>query len=150
MNKLIHSIQIHVLEKDEDNLQRIYDVFTHIFPIDYDKENILIKNDKLEGLQHTIIHSLTLITTKERHNKILAKMIFSNIDNEMKSLLLNQIESRLDGEGNFYIRFDKHSLFDKHFQLTDSGDCFHIKIKVAGFPAKKPYFIQSIQQIINK
>jgi RNA-binding protein len=149
MNKLVHSIQINVLEKNEENLEKIHQSFSFLLPIDYEKEKIYVTYKKLTGLQHNIIHSLTLTTNKERHNTVLAESIFSNIDKDIKSLLVNQIESRLDEDGFFYIRFDKNALFNRLFQLTDSGDCFHIKIKIAGFPAKRPSFIRSIQTLIK-
>jgi len=96
MNKLVHSIQINVLEKNEENLEKIHQSFSFLLPIDYEKEKIYVTYKKLTGLQHNIIHSLTLTTNKERHNTVLAESIFSNIDKDIKSLLVNQIESRLD------------------------------------------------------
>jgi RNA-binding protein len=150
MNKLIHSIQITILEKNEENLEGIHDIFFHLFPIDFKKEQIDIKHEKLEGLEQKIIHSFSLITTKQRHNKILSESILSKINKETKKQLLNQLDSRLDDEGNFYIRFDKQELFHESFQLTDSGNCIHIKIKLAAFPAKKEQFKKSIETLIKK
>ena len=150
MNKLIHSIQITILEKNEDDLEKIYDVLSFIFPINYKKECIDIKHENFEGLQKNTIHSISLTTTKERHNKSLSESLFSKLSDEIKKQLLDQIDSRLDDQGNFYIRFDKQELMKKSFQLTDSGNCVHIKIKMAAFPAKREQFKKSVGLLIKK
>ena len=150
MNKLIHSIQITILEKNEDDLEKIYDVLLFIFPADYKKECIDINHENFEGLQKNTIHSISLTTTKERHNKSLSESLFSKLSDEIKKQLLDQIDSRLDDQGNFYIRFDKQELMKKSFQLTDSGNCVHIKIKMAAFPAKREQFKKSVGLLIKK
>ena len=150
MNKLIHSIQITILEKNEDDLEKKYDVLLFIFPADYKKECIDINHENFEGLQKNTIHSISLTTTKERHNKSLSESLFSKLSDEIKKQLLDQIDSRLDDQGNFYIRFDKQELMKKSFQLTDSGNCVHIKIKMAAFPAKREQFKKSVGLLIKK
>jgi RNA binding exosome subunit len=150
MNKLIHSIQIKILEKDENNLDQIRKTLSFIFPVDIKKEKIEIKHEKLDGLQQNTIHSISLTTTKERHNKTLSESFLSKITDETKETLLDQIDSRLDEQGNYFIRFDKQSLFKGIFQLTDSGDCFHLKIKIAAFPAKKEHFKKTVETLLKK
>jgi RNA binding exosome subunit len=52
--------------------------------------------------------------------------------------LISQIESRLDEELFFFMRIDKDSWnIEKKTILTDSGNCYHIRITVAAFPKKR-------------
>ena len=91
-----------------------------------------------------------LETIKKRHNILLVEAIFRNLEkNEIKKIY-DQMESRLSDEGDFYMRLDKQSLLDKSFILTEDGDCFHIKIKTAGYPAKRQIFIKTIKRILDK
>ena len=150
MIKLIHSIQINVFEKDENNLEKINQIFQSLLPVDFIKEKIEVNHEKLEGFNQNIIHSLTLRTSKDKHNTLLSDTIFSNMNINDVDKIYNEIESRLNEEGYFYLRFDKDKFMKQIYQLTESGDCFHIKFKMAGFPAKRSAFIESINAMLNK
>ena len=41
MKRLVHSIEIRVFEKDASFISGIYDSFSEILPIDFDKEKII-------------------------------------------------------------------------------------------------------------
>ena len=58
-------------------------------------------------------------------------------------------EDRLDEECNFFIRLDKEKLMNGECWITDSGDCYHIKISVAAFPKKKERAKQVVEQIFS-
>src|SRR3989344_2840824 len=60
------------------------------------------------------------------------------ITKEQKQQLLDQLESRLHDNLHFYLRLDKDAMVNLgQLWLTDSGNCFHIEIVVAAFPAKR-------------
>ena len=146
MQKQIHSIKINVFEKNQDEIEKINQIYQYLLPLDFKKEKIDLHHEQLEGLNQKIIYSITLETNKKRHNILLIEAIFGNLEkNEIKKIY-GQIESRLSDEGDFYIRLDKQSLLDKSFILTEDGDCFHIKIKIAGYPAKRQIFITTIKK----
>ena len=150
MQKQIHSIKINVFEKNQDEIETINQVYQYLLPLDFKKEKINILHEQLEGFNQKIIYSITLETIKKRHNMMLVEAIFGNLEkNEIKKIY-DQIESRLSDEGDFYMRLDKQSLLDKSFIITEDGDCFHIKIKIAGYPAKRKIFITTIKEILDK
>ena len=150
MQKQIHSIKINVFEKNQDEIETINQVYQYLLPLDFKKEKINILQEQLEGFNQKIIYSITLETIKKRHNMMLVEVIFGNLEkNEIKKIY-DQIESRLSDDGSFYMRLDKQSLLDKSFILTEDGDCFHIKIKTAGYPAKRQIFITTIKKILEK
>ena len=150
MQKQIHSIKINVFEKNQDEIEKINQIYQYLLPLDFKKEKIDIHHEQLDGFNQKIIYSITLETIKKRHNLIILDTIFGNLEkNEIKKID-DQIESRLGDEGDFYIRLDKQSLLDKSFILTEDGNCFHIKIKIAGYPAKRQIFITTIKKILDK
>jgi RNA binding exosome subunit len=149
MQKLIHSIQLNVFEKNENEVEKIINLYHVILPIDFKKEKIQIQHKKLEGLQKQTIHSLSLQTNKKRHNMLLLKTILDNLDEKFIEQLNDQIESRLSDEGYFFIRLDKPLLLNDTYVLTDKGNCLHIKIKIAGYPAKRSSYLKSIKILLN-
>jgi len=75
--------------------------------------------------------------------------IIHELSNRINKQLNNQIESRLNDEGYFFIRLNKQLLLDNTYVLTDKGNCFHIKIKIAGYPAKRSTFLESIKILLS-
>jgi RNA binding exosome subunit len=149
MIKYIHSIQINVFEKNEQNIKKIKDVYQKLLPIDFIKENFVIQHEELEGFNKKSIHSLIIRTKKNRHNTILINSILNSLSKKDLIDIFKQMETRLDDEGNFYIRLDKKTLFNDHFNLVDHGDCFHIKIKILGYPANKKNYIESSKNLLQ-
>ena len=148
MEKLVHSVSLNVFEKHVECLPELQDVFHHFLPIDFKKNKIQIHHQQLEGFSG-IIHSLTLQTTSNRHNMLLLGSLFTHFTENDKELIEHQKESRLNNEGVFYIRLDKSLLLQNVFQLTDGGDCFHIKIKLAAYPATRERYFQNLHKLIT-
>lgn len=149
MEKLVHSVSLNVFERQIENFPLIHEVFHRFLPIDFEKNRIVIDHQQLEGFS-SIIHSLTLQTTSNRHNLLLLETLFSNLTKNDKNLLDQQKESRLNDDGVFYIRLDKPLLLQSIFKLTDTGDCFHIKIKLAAYPATREHYFENLQKLIDQ
>jgi hypothetical protein len=149
MDKLIHSVQINVLEKNHEAIQAIKDLYHQLIPLDYSKEDIEIDHERLQGFNQKTIHSLTLKTTKHKHNIKLLNTIFTNLPDTSIRRIIDQIESRVNHEGNLYIRLDKSSLLSDTYDLIDHGDCFHIKIKLAAFPANRENYLKTSQKLLR-
>lgn len=145
----MHSVSLNVFEKQVEEVPLLHEVFHRFLPIDFEKNHIAINHQELEGFSG-IIHSLTLQTTSNRHNLLLLETLFTNLTRNDKILLDNQKESRLDDDGVFYIRLDKSLLLQNVFQLTDGGDCFHIRIKLAAFPATRDGYFQNLRKLFDQ
>ena len=64
--------------------------------------------------------------------------------------MLEQKESRLDEDLNFFVRIDKEKWIDgKEMFLTDSGNCFHIKILIAAFPKKRENALKIVEKMFE-
>jgi len=148
MEKIVHSVSLNVFEKHVECLPELQDVFHRLLPIDFKKNKIQIHHQQLEGFSG-IIHSLTLQTTSNRHNVLLLASLFTQFTKNDKELIEHQKESRLNDEGVFYIRLDKSLLLQNIFQLTDGGDCFHMKIKLAAYPATRERYFQNLHKLIT-
>ena len=149
MVKIIHSITITVFEKNPGDLEKIKPVFKKILSLDFQKEKIILSCEKVEGFNQKEIHIFTLNVTKNNHIKKLLTTVFGRLSDDDKRKLIDQRESRLDDEGYFYFRLDKKSLLNDKFMLTEKGDCFHFKIKLASFPASRSGFLQSLDMLFS-
>ncbi|RLF38460.1 MAG: hypothetical protein DRN12_08360, partial [Thermoplasmata archaeon] len=130
-----------------DNLDIIYDILHYLLPVDFDKEKIDLSHEEVDGLTGDKIHIIKLKTTKNKHNNLLLSNVFNNLSMEDKKLIMEQRESRLNSEGYFFLRLDKDNLFRKKFVLTDGGNCFHFKIKLAAYPATQEQFMNVLERL---
>jgi len=148
--KLAHQIKIKVFsyEKFNDNDKIVLDKFLQLFPFDLKDEKIELKKKEVLGFNDQKITIFEVILAKEKHTKQFLENLIKNIDEDQKKLVLEQLESRLDDNLDFFLRFDKDEyLKNDKLILTDSGNCFHIKISVAVFPKKREIGLGIVKSI---
>ena len=149
MDKLVHTVQVNVFETNQNSLQSIKDLYHKMLPIDHSKEQVEIDYEQLQGFNQKIIHSLTLTTIKNRHNSLILNTIFTSLPTKSINKIIDQIETRVNHEGNLFLRLDKPSLLNNSYRLIDHGNCFHIKIKLAAFPANKDNYLKSSYKLLT-
>lgn len=149
MKKVVHNIKIRTFEKNPKKLNETKKIFNEILPVDFEKEKIDISHEKAEGFNQKTIHILTLQTSKRRHNHMLLNNIFNNMDQEGKKRVKKERKTRVDNEGNFYLRLDKKSLLNKKYEITEGGNCFHFTIKLAAYPMNKENILKSLDQLMK-
>ncbi len=114
-----------------------------------EKEKIKYEEKNAKGFQERNIKIHTIELEKDRHcNKFLEK-ITNKLTEEDKNTLISQT-NRLDDNMNFYIRLDKEKLNQGTYEVTETGECYHIKISVAAFPKRKDVAHKKIKEIIKK
>ena len=147
--KLIHRVYIHVFIKEGENAEKIEETLKSLIPIGLEKEKITINRQSAAGLEDKKIIIEEIILEKQRHINKFLNHLLTNLTNKQKELLLMQAESRLDDELHFFIRLDKDKLLNNEFEITDSGNCFHIKLSIAAFPAKREVGLEIINTIFQ-
>jgi len=146
--KLAHQIWINVFCKDNDDESTLLDKLKSLVPINLEKEKITIKRSSTKGFENKIlIYEIEL--KKPRHTNTFLKNLKKKLNQEQKTLILNQAESRLDHNLDFFIRLDKEKLLKDEIQITDSGNCFHIKISIAAFPKKRDIALDIIKKLFS-
>lgn len=150
--KILHTVTISVFIKPEDrNLlpdldDKVARAFHLLMPMDFDAEKIFLRKELAEGFNNRTITIYKLQIIKEAHTNIFVKKLLKVLNNDQIDLLLRQIDTRLDDELNFYIRFGKQELLREDIFIIDYGDCFHLKLAVAAFPRNKA----AAKEILNK
>jgi RNA binding exosome subunit len=154
--KYIHNAKITIFLKPEEYhntpelIIKIKNIFHKLLPIDFDKEKLAILEEQVESFENRKIKIYTLEFSKETHTKVFLKTLKDLLREEQCQTILKQEESRLDEELCFYIRLDKEAALKDVFELTDSGDCVHIKMHVTAFPKNREVGLKTVEEMFSQ
>lgn len=146
--KFAHSITITVFIKEDEDKELAKQKLQSLIPETIEKEKLKIEEQTATGLNDKKIAILKITIEKENHTKKFIENLLTKLGPEQKDTLIKQLDTRIDEECNFYIRLDKEQLSEDKYSLTDSGNCYHIKIVIAAYPAKKDSAIQAALQML--
>jgi RNA binding exosome subunit len=145
--KLAHNIKLSVFSHEEDDLDKLAQTITKLCPFDLEQEKLQLKQSTATGFKERKIKIFEILLTKERHTTKFLNHLKQNLSDDQRQLLINQTESRLDQELDFFIRLDKQKLLNENqFWITDSGNCFHIKISIAAYPANRETGLKVVKE----
>lgn len=148
--KQIHHIWLTVYCKPEDKEEDILTNLIGFFPFSLEEEKIKINRKSAITSEEREIVILQVHLEKTRHIKKFIEYLKGILDDQQKDLLLKQKESRLDESNHFFVRFDKDKLIDKgKYILTDKGNCYHLKISIAAFPATNENAFKIVEEIFG-
>ncbi|MCX6710008.1 MAG: hypothetical protein NTV63_03600 [Candidatus Woesearchaeota archaeon] len=149
--KLAHQVEIRVFSKENEDYQRIISGLKSLFPFSLEENKIAVSETCAEGFDEKKIRIAEVVVSRESLVKMFLKSIISKLSDEQVEMLNRQIDSRVDDEENFFLRLDKERLLSANeYFITDSGNCYHIKITVAAFPKKREVAASIARQILKK
>ncbi|HLD18507.1 MAG TPA: RNA-binding domain-containing protein [Candidatus Nanoarchaeia archaeon] len=136
--KTAAAIKLSFFCKPEEDKEALLKAFKKLIPFDLEIEKIQLKKTNAEGFNERKIEIYEVMFQKDRHINAFLDYLLAKLTKEQKQQLLDQLESRLHDNLHFYLRLDKDAMVNLgQLWLTDSGNCFHIEIVVAAFPAKR-------------
>jgi RNA-binding protein len=148
--KLAHIIKVKVFSNESDDEKIILERLLELFPFDIKQEKISLKRSTAIGFEEKKIIIFEIVISKERHTRKFIERLEKNLGDNQKKIILDQVRSRLDENLDFYLRFDKHEYTKNHkLVITESGDCFHMRISIAAFPKKREIAIKLINTIFS-
>jgi len=148
--KIANSIKIKVYVKEGEDEEKIKKKLLELIPFDISKEKVELKEEAATGFNEKKIKIYRVVLEKDRHIEAFLKNLKEEMMEEVQERILNQIDSRLDDDCNFFLRFSKDKwIIEKDLWLTDQGNCFHIKINVAAFPKKKEIAAEIIRNLFK-
>ncbi|MDO8741268.1 MAG: RNA-binding domain-containing protein [Candidatus Woesearchaeota archaeon] len=146
--KLANSVKISVFAKEEDS-EKILNKLISLVPFNLEEEKIALNKQNASGFNDKTIKIFEITLTKDRHINGFLEFLNSKLTQDQKELLIQQAEPRTDDDLNFFIRLDKEKLFNDEFCITDSGNCYHIRISLAVFPKKKENSLAVVKEIFK-
>jgi RNA binding exosome subunit len=153
--RYLHRITVTVFlnpEEYSDNLhieENIISSLKRILLLDIVKEKIDLSIVKAVGFENREIKIFEMRILKESHTNIFLNNLKELLGQEQLSTLLSQRWSRLDENMDFFIRLDKKALIEGKAVLTESGDCFHIKMGIASFPKNRDVAIKVVESMFD-
>ena len=138
--KIAHQIKITVFsyEKNNDDPNLALEKLLQLVPFNAKDEKISLNKTEAHGFNEKKIIIFEILLEKEKHTNKFLENLIGKLDIHQKNIILGQLESRLDDNLSFFLRFDKEEYIkNRRLALTDSGNCFHIEIGIAAFPRRK-------------
>jgi len=149
--KYAHSVKLTVFSYEHENLDSISESFLKLFPFNLEQNKVILKKTQATGFNEKKIKILEATLTKNSLINDFLKNTLDKLDESQKNQVLGQIESRLDKNLDFFLRFDKNEWIDgKKLILTDGGKCFHIRISIAAFPKKKEIALNIMRNLFSQ
>lgn len=139
---MIHNIRFREFVYEDDDLDELKQAILNIFP---DAE---IEIEEAEGLTENRILILTGVISKKRQTKDFFNKLLE-LDSEVLDKLINDLDKKVDENGNLFLRLSKEDAIDEKINIVDSGDSIHLKIKIAAYPAKKEVAINKLKEAID-
>jgi RNA binding exosome subunit len=147
--KLAHYIRVRVIASPEDDKEKIEDKLISLFPFNLEEEKIELQGKKAQGFNERELKILEVELKKATHMTKFLNNLTSKLNDEQKKLILRQLDSRMDEGGHLYLRLDKERFLNDEYFITDYGNCFHITIAIAAFPAKKENAKKVVEDIFS-
>ena len=149
--KYAHLIKLTVFSNEGEDSQAILGAFLKFFPFNLNENRVVLKKTRASGFNEKEIDILEITLTKEHLVNEFLKKLLNDIDSNQKNIILGQIESRLDKNLDFFLRFEKDTwINEKKLILTDSGRCFHIRISIATFPKKREVALNVVKELFSE
>ncbi len=148
--KTAHSVTIRVFCSQEEDESGIVNGLKSLVPLDFEEEKITIQVQKALGFNEKQITIFEIMLAKNKHIDAFLNGFLPRISDTDRQMLLRQLESRVDDEGNFFVRVEKEQLAKMNEVLvTDSGNCYHIRIKMAVYPSTKESAIKVVKGLLS-
>lgn len=138
---MIHNIRFREFVYEDEDLDELKQAILNIFP---DAE---VEIEEAEGLTENKILILTGVLNKKRDTKDFFNKLLA-LDSEVLDKLINDLDKKVDENGNLFLRLSKEDAIDEKITILDSGDSIHLKIKIAAYPAKKEVAIKNLKEAI--
>ena len=149
--KWVHRATITVFTKPEENKAEILEGLKALVPFNLEEAKIKTEEQHAEGFNQRKINILTITLTKEAHTNDFLQFLLDTLNEQQKELLKSQAESRLDEELDYFIRIEKDKwVQERQILLTDSGNCYHIKLSLAAFPKKRETALKLAEKIFSQ
>ncbi|RMD58512.1 hypothetical protein D6825_00545 [Candidatus Woesearchaeota archaeon] len=147
----VHSVTIRVFAKPEEDASKILEGLKALIPFDLEEEKVKIEVDRALGFNERVIQVFTVRLKKASHTNAFLKFLKEKLGRKQCELLYAQKESRFDeDEFAFFIRALKPAWIEKrNLVLTDSGNCYHIRLQLAAYPRKKEVAMERVKKLFK-
>jgi len=149
--KFANKISLRVFCHPEEDVDEINKAFLDLLGFsaeEIEEQKIPFRKIDAKGFQQKSIVIFEADLLKDRHCNGFLKRLSHNLSYHDKEMMKDD-DLRLDDNLDFFIRLDKAALEDKKYVVTDSGECFHVKISVSAFPKNRVAAWKTIETFLS-
>ncbi len=149
--KWVHKVTITVFDKPGEKKAETIEGLKALVPFNLEEAKINVEDRHAEGFNQRKINILMITLTKDAHTNDFLQFLLDTLNEEQKGQLVSQAESRLDEELDYFIRIEKDKwVQERQIWLTDSGNCYHIKLSLAAFPKKRETALKLVKKMFSQ
>ncbi|MFT4304265.1 MAG: RNA-binding domain-containing protein [Candidatus Woesearchaeota archaeon] len=149
--KIFHSVVVSVFIKEEEDYNLIKDKYLELFPFDLKKARVLFFVQSASTFNERQIKILEVRIEKEKFlNEFMNNILLKISKNDIK-MMLDQIDTRVDENGDFFFRISKEKVIQNkpEYIIVDDGNCYHFKCHVAAYPQNKQNAINVVTNFLD-
>lgn len=124
----VRAVEVSVTKHATESDEKVLGAALNVFPPEL-KNNILWEKNAVQGHYGNPIVFYRAIVEGEQA-EVTAWHILSSLDKTSLRYLLSTLESRVDKQGNFYIRLHKQYLLDGRIIAWDGDDVVKVVLKI--------------------
>jgi len=140
---MIHNIRYRLFVYEDENEDELIGALKNILP------TVKIEREMAEGMVGDEITILSGKIDKKKETKEFLNNLLS-MDKLSLGKLVNDLQKKIDKNGNLFLRFSKTSACEEKWEICDSGDSIHLKIKIMAYPARKDVAIKLLSEALNE
>jgi RNA binding exosome subunit len=152
MKKLAHNVKLSVFAREgEEDPVKVESAMYDLIPFeDLEDEKLKIERTIATGAKDNRIFIFQLYLARNSQINRFLDFLKERLSHDQRELLISQAPTRLDEEMQFFIRIDKRKLMEEdRLWITDGGNCYHIKLTIAAYPANKENGLEIIKNWLS-
>jgi RNA binding exosome subunit len=147
--KIFHSVIASVFIKENEDAETINKALVSLFPFDLEENKLKVEETIASTFFNKKIRITEVKLTKKKLVNCFMEKLKQNISDADKEMVLRQLYTRVDDEGNFFIRLSKKRLLEGKHVVVDHGDCFHVKCHIAAYPQNKENAMKIVREFFG-
>ncbi|RBQ22921.1 RNA-binding protein [Candidatus Methanobinarius endosymbioticus] len=140
---MIHNIRYRIFVYEDENEEELIEGLKNILP------TAKIEREVAEGMLEDKIVILSGKIDKKKEIKEFLKTLLA-MDKDFLEKLSKDLNRKTDENGNLFLRFSKDSACNEKWEICDTGDSIHLKVKIAAYPAKKEVAIKLLNEVLDE
>lgn len=137
--KYAHAVKLRAIvspSREEQVKERVKGLLGLPLDVVEEEEDVTFDVDEAEDFSGNELRFVRTSFTATRNTNRVLTSLRDGLSEGDREMIAGQ-HDRLDEDLNFHVRLDLDAFLDGAFIVTESGDCLHLRVKVAAYPAKQ-------------
>lgn len=143
--KQVHNIRVHINDNDAKVIGQLFNQIMNDAGITHENAEIKIDYDKESDL-----HIGALWVDRQQPIRKILRVLQEQLSNEAKKELHIHPTKHLDTGTHCFLRLEKDALNEGKYLLVPKGDCAHVRLNIAAFPATKENAAKVLKEIFTE